>query len=75
MFKLLNEKILHHIHMPTRGNAALKIDHLVHDERFWALLVGIALIAGFVILVILISLYAESNPDSMPELPTYFYHF
>lgn len=75
MFSSFSKKIFYHFHMPHKGSTVLKMEHLLHDERFWALLVGIALITGFVVLVILMSLYGESSPDSTTEMPTYFYHF
>lgn len=49
-------KALHlpfHIHWPGRRNVSAKLHHLLHDDRFWAVVVFVLLVALFVVISVL----------------------
>lgn len=61
------KKWLHHIHMPNRHSTALQIEHIVHDERFWPLVA----VLTFVMLLIVLAIWAGSSTETTFERPFY----
>ncbi len=61
-----------HIHMP-RGHLGVRMDHLVHDDRFWAMVVIAALLIAFAAIVIWAGTTIESTPGTQPIRPLYPY--
>ncbi|MCK4886253.1 MAG: hypothetical protein KAS96_02635 [Planctomycetes bacterium] len=64
----------HGIHMPDRHHMAVKLEHLVHDESFWATAVALALIAIFIAVAVWATLTSQQSPRIMPT-PYYPYGF
>jgi hypothetical protein len=65
-------KTLHfpfHVHRSSRGNLSAKFHHLVHDDRFWAVLTLVLFLALFIAMGILAM---RSGADSRYSTP-YFY--
>ena len=58
----------HGIHMP------LKLEHLVHDESFWATAAALALIAMFIAIAVWATVTGRQSPMSIPS-PYYPYGF
>ena len=75
MYTLPVKQWFSHIHMPDRHSLAVKMDHLFHDERFWALVVAIALIAAFIGLVIWAGLHGEPGETDLQSYPFSPYNF
>ena len=49
-------KALHlpfHVHRPGRHHPATKLHHLLHDDRFWAIVVCVLLLALFALISVL----------------------
>lgn len=69
MYSVPIKKWVHHIHMPDRHNLALQMSHLVHDERFWPIVVAIALMAAFIAIAVWAGLTGESTGEEMPTRP------
>ena len=65
------KKWFHHIHMPNRHDAVLRIEHIVHDERFWPL---VALLA-FITLLILLVILAGTDSETISDRPFFPYGY
>lgn len=63
MYTLPIKKWVHHMHTPGRRNVILRVGHLVHDERFWPIVIMLAVIAMLIALVIWAGLSGEANPN------------
>ena len=61
-----------HIHLP-HGHLAVRMDHLIHDDRFWAMVVIAALLIAFAAIVIWAGTTIESTPGTQPIRPLYPY--
>jgi len=62
---------IHGIHMPKKHGVAMSMAHLVHNDRFWAL-VALAVLIGLVLTVALLTGYREgTGPEMVPMYPFY----
>ena len=50
-------------------NFAMRVNRIVHDERFWPAVFAATLIVLFVGLVIWAGIYGESHPATAPAYP------
>ena len=57
------------MHMPDRHDMTLRMDHLVHDERFWAIVALVAVTALIITLAILTK--PGGVPVEVTPLPNY----
>ena len=64
----------HGIHMPDRHHIAIRFEHLVHDESFWATVVALALITIFIVVAVWATLNGQQSPRTIPA-PYYPYGF
>ena len=64
----------HRIHIPDRHHMAVRLEHLVHDQSFWATVVALALIAIFVAVAVWATLNGQQSPRAIPT-PYYPYGF
>ncbi len=72
MSYLMMRKWFHeHSHLPKGHNTVVRIEHLFHSERFWAMVAIGALLLMFAAIVIWAGASAESNPDINPIRPFY----
>ena len=62
-----------HAHMPGQGHAALRISHVLHDSRFWVLLIAGVVIALFIILAIFAGGTGRGNDLPLPQNPMFPY--
>ncbi len=58
-----------HPHMPDRHATAIKLQHMVHDERFWALLAIAIIMTVLITIGVWATIYGESNPQDLPINP------
>ncbi len=58
-------------HMPSRHDMAVRLDHMVHDERFWPIVIAMFLIIAFVALALWVGLAGQTNEDIIPVYPFY----
>jgi hypothetical protein len=59
----------HHVHLPERRDSFVKIDHFMHSEGFWALVVITMILATLLI----IAWWGSVN--SIAPLPDYYMRF
>ncbi len=59
MYHLSMKNIGRSFHMPTRHNMALRLDHVVHDERFLPIIVALAFMAALVFIAVWVGLTGE----------------
>ena len=58
-----------HIHTPKAHDFGLRLGHLVHDDRFWAV-VALAVLAA---ILLVIAIFTEpGNMPVTPSMPIYF---
>lgn len=69
MYTLRMKEWFHYVHMPSTHDMSLKFGRIVHDERFWPIVVAIGLIAVFIALVIWAGLYGRTGPGEIPMYP------
>ena len=48
---------------------AIKVEHMVNDERFWPSVLAVVLVGLFVGLLIWAGLYGEASPNQLPAYP------
>ena len=60
------KKLVHHIHMPSRHETAVWMGHVVHDERFWPMVVAAILLAAFIAIAIWAQIYGEPGQEITP---------
>ncbi len=66
------KKWIDHMHMPSGHNVAVGLDHLIHDERFWPILLAVGFTVFLLVLFILLGIYGDWSPtetDLPPFLP------
>ena len=61
MYHIPIKNWMHHVHIPKRHDVAIKLDHIVHDERFWAI-VGAAILLGLLITMAVLTATSENSP-------------
>ena len=69
-----NPKLTHwytQFHMPKRHDMAVRMDHMVHDERFWPIVIAMFLIIAFITLALWVGLAGETNKEILPTYPFY----
>ncbi len=64
------KKWMHQAHIPNRHSMAMHTNHLLHDSRFWAVLIFTALLLLLIIMAILFGGSGTTRPW-MPVNPTY----
>jgi len=75
MYHMPLQKWSWHIHMPSRHDVFVRMNHLFHSERFWAIAAMVILLSSLVALAIWASIAAETNPDLSPIRPFYPYKY
>lgn len=66
MYTLQTKRWFGHFHW---HDVNIGLNHVVHDERFWPMVVGVVLIAAFIALVIWAGMYGEASPEDLPTYP------
>ena len=69
MYTLPLKNWIHRVHMPSRDTLALRMSHIVHDERFWPIMVAIALMATFIAIAIWAGMTGGSAGEEVPTRP------
>lgn len=69
MYTLPLKEWAHHVHVPSRANMALRISHMTHDERFWPIMVAIALMAAFIAIAIWAGMTGGAPGEELPTRP------
>ena len=72
-----NMKNLMHkeMHFPSRHQIALRMDHVIHQENFWATVLAIILIGIFVGIVIWAALSGDVGTTEIMPRPYYPFSF
>ncbi|AQT68604.1 hypothetical protein STSP2_01772 [Anaerohalosphaera lusitana] len=70
MYSVSLKNMMHKAHLPHGHDIAVKTGHLLHDQRFWAIIALIAVMAFIVVLAILIEPTA-TEVESPPLIPSY----
>jgi hypothetical protein len=73
MYHMPLQKWSWHIHMPSRHDVFVRMNHLFHSGRFWAIAITVILLSSLVALAIWAGVVAEANPDVQPMRPFYPY--
>lgn len=60
-----------HVHQLDRGNISSKFHHLMHDDRFWAVLMLVLLLALFITMGVLAM---RSGVESFFSAPYFYFH-
>ncbi len=60
------KNLVQHIHMPSRHKTAVWMGHMVHDERFWPMVVAAILLAAFIAIAIWAQMYGETGQAISP---------
>jgi len=50
---------------------AVRLDHMIHDERFWPIIIAMFLIIAFIALALWFGLAGETNKEVLPAYPFY----
>jgi hypothetical protein len=53
---------MRHMHIPKRHDMVVKVSHMVHDERFWAV-IGALILLGF---LMTLAIFAAKSGDQPP---------
>ena len=69
MYHMPLQKSSWHIHMPSRHDVFVRINHLFHSERFWAIAITVILLSSLLALAIWAGIAAETNQDLPPIRP------
>ena len=65
--RLLPEKFKkHHMHLMNRHDMALRMDHMIHDERFLPLLIAAILLGAFIAVIIWVMLTGGTPNTQIP---------
>lgn len=64
------KKWVHHMHVPSGHNVAVHLDHLIHDERFWPILLAVGFTVFLLVLFILLGIYGDWSPTER-DLPPF----
>lgn len=62
MYHIPVKNWMHTVHIPKRHDMAIRMDHMFHDERFWAVM-GAAILLG---LLITLTVLAARSGDQLP---------
>lgn len=61
-----------HLHKPDWHTMGLRLDHLIHDPRFWC---GLALLVLFVLMIVTAILTEPIAPTTLPSHPSPIYPY
>lgn len=75
MFTRQIKSRISHLHMPNRHSMALHARHLVHDSRFWVVVIGGALIALFILFTIWAGASGSLERPLIPTNPMLPYNY
>ena len=70
MYTLPVKKWVHTAHLDSGHDMGLWMRQVTHDERFWPIIVALAVMGLFVGIIIWAIIYGESNPNIEP-MPTF----
>ena len=70
MYTVKLKQYFSNFHLPTGHDISVRLDHLVHDPRFWPALLAFLLIAALIVMVILLAIYGKTGPQ---EITPYYY--
>jgi len=60
-----------HLHMPGMHELGMKVQHVLRDERFWALFAIVVILALLITLAIIAGRGTGGSPDYSPMYPYY----
>jgi hypothetical protein len=69
MYHLPITKWSHQMHVPSRHDMVVGLDHMVHNERFWGIVGLLAIVAVLVALIMLAEPGAGPPGDTTPIYP------
>lgn len=69
MYTVPLKKWVHQVHLPSRVSMASSISHMTHDERFWPIMVAIALMTAFIAIAIWAGMTGGSPGEELPVRP------
>jgi len=55
------KNLLHYCHKPDSHNVSMRLDRVVHDPRFWAILAIIAMVCLFILMATMIGAQESGN--------------
>ena len=64
---------IHRMHMPNRHDMTLRMEHLMHDPRFWAI-AALVVVTAFIITLAVLTSPQGTGVEQSP-LPSYPYIF
>lgn len=62
---------IHHVHMPKGRNVGIKMHKMVRDERFWAILAIVIIMALLITLAVIAGKGTGTSPNFTPMYPYY----
>ncbi len=68
MYHIPVKNWMHRVHIPKRHDMAMRMGHVVHDERFWVIM-GAAILLGLLITLAVLTATSENPPPIVT--PTY----
>ena len=69
MYTLSMKKWFHRRQEPKTQAMRARLSHIVHDERFWPVVVAVAVLLVLVIFGILAGIYGEPQSEMTPRSP------
>ena len=57
---------VHQLHVPSGHNMRVGMSHMVHDERFWPVVVALAVIGLFITIIVIAAIYGTDDPGFIP---------
>ncbi len=71
MYHIPLKSLVHRMHMPSRHETGVKMQKLVHDERFWAIVAIVVIMALLITLAIVAGTGTGASPNFTPMYPYY----
>lgn len=69
MYHIPVKNWMHHVHIPKRHDMAIRMDHMLHDERFWAVMGAVILLGLLITLAVLAASSGGQSPVVVPGYP------
>ncbi len=69
MYHIPVKNWMHRVHIPKRHDMAIRMDHMVHDERFWAVMGAVILLGLLITLAVLAASSGNQSPVVTPGYP------
>ncbi len=69
MYHIPVKNWMHHVHIPRRHDMVIRMDHMVHDERFWAVMGAAILLGVLITLAVLAATSGNQPPIVTPGYP------